>query len=119
MLSAARPLLQADPEVSHLCPDLDPRQHQPAASVRDGRQPRPLSLASLALISPSEYGLRLRPPEYASGYSSGGLALEGHAHRVGSRGVLGQNLLQGDLVLPARTEVILVVDLDLAADGVT
>src|SRR2546427_766158 len=48
-----------------------------------------------------------------------GLALEGHAHRVGGRGVQGQNLLQGDLVLPARAEVILVADLDLSAEGVT
>jgi hypothetical protein len=45
-------------------------QYRPAASVR-GRQPRPLSLASLALTDPSEYGLRLRPPTGAAGYSSG------------------------------------------------
>jgi hypothetical protein len=47
-----------------------PPRYRPAASVR-GRQPRPLSLASLALTDPSEYGMRLRPPRYASGYSSG------------------------------------------------
>jgi hypothetical protein len=83
------------------------------------RQPRPPSLASLALTDPSEYGLRLRPPMFASGHSSRGLALEGHAHRVGCRGVQGQDLLQGDLVLPAGTDVVLVADLDLAAEGLT
>ena len=71
MLPAGRPLLQANPQSDTYAPIWHPTQYQPAASVRDGRQPRPPSSASLALTDPSEYGLRLRPPEYASGYSSG------------------------------------------------
>src|SRR5260370_23217223 len=49
---------------------------RPAASVRDGRQPRPLSLASLALTDHSEYGFGLRPPKYAAGYSPGDSPLQ-------------------------------------------
>jgi hypothetical protein len=49
-------------------PRFETPRYRPA--VR-GRQPRPLSLARLALTDPSEYGLRLRPPTGAAGYSSG------------------------------------------------
>src|SRR6516164_113284 len=119
MLPAARPTTAGGSAGQPPMPRFGP-ETAPAGRERPRRLSAPAAkLAEPGVDGPQRVRLALAPARVRVGIFLRGLALEGHAHRVGSRGVQGQNLLQGDLVLPAHTEVILVADRDLAAEGIT